>query len=79
VRGVPDDVAKALSAERKRRGTSVNATVIMLLRQSLGLTHGAEGYDNGLGRLAGTWTARDLEAFERATEPFGAIDQELWR
>ena len=78
VRGIPDDVANAL-AQRRRGGASVNGTVILLLRQALGLTHGAPEYDNGLGRLAGTWTVREHEAFERATEPFEAIDEELWR
>jgi hypothetical protein len=57
----------------------VNATVILLLRRALGLTHGAETFDNGLGRLAGTWSANELKAFERATEPFEAIDENLWR
>jgi hypothetical protein len=72
-------VAKALAAEKRRRGTSVNATVILLLRQALGLTRDAQEYDNGLGRLSGTWTKRDQDQFERATEPFEAIEDELWR
>ena len=78
VRGVPKDVADALQVERRRRATSVNATVINLLRQALGLNH-AEVFDNGLGRLAGTWTKRDLDEFEQDTKHFETIDPDLWQ
>lgn len=63
VRGVPPDVAEALDAEKKRRGESLNKTVIQLLRVALRLS--PEPYDNGLGRFAGKWTEEDLEDFER--------------
>jgi hypothetical protein len=73
---VPKDVAEALHIERRRRATSVNATVITLLRQALGLNH-AEVFDNGIGRLAGTWTQRDLAEFEQDTKRFESIDPDL--
>jgi hypothetical protein len=34
-------------------------------------------YDNGLGRLAGTWTEQDLSDFEEATRCFEVIDEDL--
>jgi hypothetical protein len=78
VRDVPHEVAVALAQERTRLGTSMNATVIALLRRALGLTAG-EGFDNGLARFANTWSKRDKEEFDRATAQFEAIDAELWR
>jgi plasmid stability protein len=78
IRDVPSELARALKAEARRRGTSINQTVKDLLRRTLGLDP-ASGYDNGLGALAGTWTADDLVDFERATSMFEEVDEEIWR
>jgi len=75
---VPADLARALKAERSARGISLNQTVIELLRRALGLTPGA-AYDNGLGDMAGTWSAADLAEFERNVRVFEQVDEELWR
>jgi len=40
VRNLPDELAAALEKEKRRRGTSLNQTVIDLLRQSLGVYAG---------------------------------------
>lgn len=75
VRNVPAPVAEALQRERRRRGRSLNQTVIELLRQGLGV--GAPR-SNGLGRMAGSWSQAEVEEFERAVKPFEEIDRELW-
>jgi plasmid stability protein len=77
IRNVPDELANALEKEKKRQGKSLNQTAINLLRQSLGV--GAGRYNNGLAKLAGTWTRKDLTTFEKDTEIFEHIDDELWK
>jgi plasmid stability protein len=77
VRNVPSDVSRALDTERRRHGGSLNQTVIAVLRRALGLTPGVP-YDNGLARLAGTWSHAEFQSFEKATAPFEMIDDELW-
>ncbi len=79
VRNVPHDLEAALDAERRRRGASLNRTVVELLRQALGLAEGVEPRENGLRRFAGTWTEEEYREFEKAIAPFEAIDEELWR
>ena len=76
VRSLPKDVARALEAERKRSGASLNQTVIDLLRRALAL--GEPAFDNGLAKYAGGWSDEDLAEFEAATECFEAIDPEMW-
>ena len=76
IRNVPEDVARALKEEQRRRGTSLNETVICLIRQALGL--GGEPPSNGLGALAGTWSCTDFEEFSEHVEAFGHVDEELW-
>jgi hypothetical protein len=78
VRDVPPDLAAALDDEKRRRGTSLNQTVLDLLGQGLGVTPAARR-SNGLARLAGTWTAEDLARFEAAVADAETIDEELWR
>ena len=65
-----------MEREKRRRGKSLNQTVIDLLGQGLG----AQGErSNGLGRLAGSWSEEEFDEFERAMAPFEGVDEELWR
>lgn len=76
VRDVPPDLAEALEREKRRRGKSLNRTVLELLSQGLGVK---KARSNGLGRLAGDWSEEDLREFEEAVAPFEQIDEELWQ
>jgi hypothetical protein len=76
VRNLPPDVGEALAREKKRRGTSLNQTVIDLLEQGLGVS-GVRA--NGLAQLSGGWTAEQHRDFEEAVAPFAEPDAELWR
>jgi plasmid stability protein len=76
IRNLPPSIAEALEHEKRRKGKSLNQTVIDLLGQGLG----AQGMrSNGLGRLAGGWGEDEFRDFERATAQFEAVDEELWR
>jgi len=77
IRNIPPEVADSLEMERRRRGKSLNQTVIQILRQSLGVSQ--EIRNNGLRRLAGTWTPDEYRQFEAAIAPTEQIDEELWR
>lgn len=75
IRNLPAELAEALEREKRQRGTSLNQTVIELLSQGLG----AEGVrSNGLAKLAGGWSAEELETFKQASARFETIDEELW-
>jgi hypothetical protein len=73
---LPADLAEALEREKRRRGKSLNQTVIDLLGQGLG-SQGVRS--NGLGRLAGGWSEDELRGFEQATAQFETVDEEHWR
>jgi hypothetical protein len=77
IRYVDPDLARALQAEKRRRGTSLNQTVLDLLRHGLGVD-ADDGRSNGLGELAGTWSDAELAEFEEATAVFEQVDEELW-
>jgi len=72
---VPSEVAEALERERERSQTSLDETVITLLRQALGV----QAKRNGLAKLAGAWTDEEHERFEKAIAVNEQVDEELWR
>ncbi len=78
IRDLPGDLARALESEKRRRGQSLNQTVKDVLRVGLSLDREPQA-GNGLGRLAGTWTAEDLAEFEQATAVFERVDEEAWK
>jgi hypothetical protein len=78
IRHVDARLAGALTRETKRRGTSLNQTVLEVLRRGLGIDQ-VTPRTNGLEKLAGTWTSEDLAEFEANVAMFEAIDPELWR
>lgn len=78
IRKVDARLAAALTRETRRRGTSLNQTVLDLLRTALGMDE-PRPRTNGLEKHAGTWTAEDLEEFEANVAMFEKIDPELWR
>jgi hypothetical protein len=78
VRNLPPALAKALQREKRAGGVSLNQTVIRLLSRALGLDP-EHKRSNGLRKLAGNWSQRDLEEFEAATAETRRIDPDVWR
>lgn len=78
IRDVPPDLDARLQEEKRLRGRSLNQTVLDLLAQAVGLA-GRGPRSNGLGALAGTWSADEQAEFERAIADTEQIDEELWR
>lgn len=80
IRNLSPALARALERERRRRGASLNQTVLDLLELALGVASGSETpFSNGLAKLAGGWTEAQLEAFRSATAVFERVDPELWK
>jgi hypothetical protein len=78
IRNLPTDISRALEKEKRRRGTSLNQTVIDVLGERLGVS-APEARRNGLKRLAGTWTAEEVAAFHESFAAVEQVDEELWR
>lgn len=74
IRGVPDEVARRLERLSRARGQSVNTTVVHLLAAAVG----ADERRRRLQRYA-TWTAEDLDEFQKALAEQRVVDEALWR
>ncbi|MCC6741096.1 MAG: hypothetical protein IT452_18795 [Planctomycetia bacterium] len=78
VRNLEPDIAKALDRERRRSGTSLNQTVMDLLRRALGIQRGKK-FSNGLAKYAGGWTEEEFREFQRNLSLQRQIDEEMWK
>ncbi len=80
IRGIDDITAKRLKELAKREGLSVNALLLKILRQTLGIDKKKRGVIyTDLDELAGTWTEEEYQAFLKRIEPFEEVDKEIWK
>ena len=80
IRGLDDLTIKALKEKAKKEGTSVNTTLLKLLKENLGLTKKKRTVVyNDLDHLAATWTDIDYREFQKSTEDFEKIDENMWK
>ncbi len=82
VRGVNDDLHKALKREADRQGTSMNRVVLALLKEAMGVGNGngrPQPQFDDLDHLAGTWSQNEAEQFEESLNQQRAIDETMWQ
>ena len=81
VRGVAEKSLQRIKQTAKRRGVSVNRLITDMLNSETGLAPAAKqlATHHDLDKLAGTWNAAEVRAFDKATASFGQIDKGLWR
>lgn len=74
VRGVSKELSERLERLSRARGKSLNATVLELLEQAIGVDARRERLE----RYA-TWTREDLQEFNGALEAQRCIDERAWQ
>jgi hypothetical protein len=80
IRGLDDVTIKALKEKAKQEGTSVNATLVKLLQEELGLRKKKRSVVyNDLDHLAGTWSGMDYKEFQKRIKDFETIDENMWK
>lgn len=77
LRGIDPELRAALESEAVRLGLSLNALVLRILRESLGLSKAADLHHD-LDALAGVWSREEAVEFAEALRHFEEIDPSLW-
>ena len=80
IRGLGDELTRAIRRLANRDGTSLNRATVKLLRRGAGLERG-QGRDtvgSSLDHLIGTWSDADADEMERALRHFETIDEGMW-
>jgi len=78
IRGLDDDLSQLLKEDAQKHGLSINARVIELIRQGLGVANDATLGYHDLDGLAGTWDEMQAKAFLEDIADFEQIDESLW-
>lgn len=80
LRGVDDAIAAVLKEKARQEQTSVNAVMLRILRESLGIDKKKRSaVYNDLDSLAGTWSSQESDDFLRATAVFEKVDENMWK
>jgi len=80
LRGVDDTIAAVLKEKARQEDTSVNALMLRILRESLGIDKKKRSaVYNDLDSLAGTWSSQESDDFLRATAVFEKVDEDMWK
>jgi hypothetical protein len=81
IRGLDDKALAALKRRAAKEDASVNALVVRLIEQGLGLRRAKPALTrhDDLDALAGAWRKQDATEFERSAAPFAKIDPGLWK
>jgi len=78
LRNIPLDIQKAIQRRARKTG-SVNKAVISLLEESTGGRKRKKVHlYHDLDKLAGTWSKREADDFDRTLALQRQIDSELW-
>lgn len=80
IRGLDELTIKALKEKAKEAGTSVNTTLVNLLKEDLGLKKKKRMVVyNDLDHLAGTWSDKEYKEFQRVMKDFETVDETMWK
>ena len=80
LRGIDDTITIALKDKARQEESSVNAVMLRILRESLGIDKKKRSaVFSDLDHLAGTWSAQESDDFLRATAVFEKVDEDMWK
>lgn len=82
IRALDGELEAALRQTAKEHHTSLNKAALLLLRQGAGLESRRREQKlvgNRLDRYIGSWSPEEAAIFEKAIEPLGKVDPDLWQ
>jgi plasmid stability protein len=80
LRGVDENLENALRKRAQKGNESINKTILNILKKATG-QHKEKPFkeNHDLDELAGTWTQKDANEFNKNTEFFNQIDPQDWK
>jgi hypothetical protein len=78
LRNVPDEVAEHLGTLAEESRQSVNTTILQVLQNNMGGGPMLRK-KRDLSAFSGAWSQAEAKVFERATETFERVDEEMWK
>ena len=80
VRGLGDELIRAIRRLAARDATSLNRAAVKLMRRGAGLADGpgSDRVGTSLDHLIGTWSHAEADEVDRAMRHFETIDEAMW-
>jgi plasmid stability protein len=79
IHNLDDTLEERIKERARKHGTSLNKTIQMLLKESLGLNKKPQqDHKSDFLDLFGIWTEKDAEDFNRQTSSFRLVDKQDW-
>ena len=80
IRGIDPGLDRVIKSRAKQNNTSVNQWILQTLKKVTGLGKEAvfRKY-NDLDALAGGWSKDEAKAFQKNTQIFERIDEDIWK
>ena len=80
VRGLGDELIRAIRRLAARDATSLNRAAVKLMRRGAGLADGSgpNRVGTSLDDLLGTWSHAEADEVDRAMRHFETIDEAMW-
>lgn len=79
LRHLKPELAREIERKAHESGTSLSGAVLSLLEQATGLAKKPKASHHDLDHLAGSWSAEQTRAFDKALTRQRKIDAELWK
>lgn len=81
IRGISEDVEKAVRKEAGKKNLSLNKALLSLIEKGAGVRAeaGKKAVYHDLDRFCGVWQAEEASAFEKTLGRQRKIDEGLWK
>lgn len=80
LRNIDIDTAEMMKKKAFDEGMSVNRFLLKMIHETLGISKKKRNkVHHDLDKLAGTWSKKDFDEFEKSTSIFSKIDKEMWK
>lgn len=81
LRNLPPKLVRVIEQKARRKGMSINKTIVALLEETAGIQKTKPGrvVYHDLDSLSGSWSKQEAEDFEKSLEQQRKIDEDLWQ
>lgn len=78
IQDIDNTWVESLETTANQKGIDLNTYLLQIIKQVVQPKKSSDNSNTTLLKLAGTWSEKDCQEFERNTTLFNQIDEELW-
>lgn len=79
IRKIPSELERAIQIEAKKSKTNKTQVVIKALRQAFNLEESPTKIQRDVRKFFGKMTLKDYQEFQKQTQSFSSLDEDMWK